>query len=249
MISQSVNPAKSSPWLMVAARAVLFFLFQLLIAIILTISGTSNAFAASSKWWPVSVFLTNLVCALLLDRLYKREGLRFWDIFRINKATVKSDLVALLLFFPVIGALGFFPNLLLGKWLFGDSLLALEMYIQPLPLWGTLVAVLLFPVTQGLAELPTYFGYVMPRLESQTGQSWLAVCLAGFFLSIQHVFAPLIMDYRFIAWRAMMFLPFAIATGMILRWRPRLLPYLMVGHGLIDFFTILTLYFASIGQL
>ena len=93
MSSRSFNTAKSSPWLMLAARAVLFFLFQLVIAIILTISGTPNAFAASSKWWPVSVFLTNVICAVLLDRLYKREGLRFWDIFRINKATVKSDLI------------------------------------------------------------------------------------------------------------------------------------------------------------
>ena len=235
MSSRSFNPAKSSPWLMLAARAVLFFLFQLVIAIILTISGTPNAFAASSKWWPVSVFLTNVICAVLLDRLYKREGLRFWDIFRINKATVKSDLISLLLLFPVIGALGFFPNLLLGKWLFGDSLIALGMYIQPLPLLGTLAAVILFPITQGLAELPTYFGYVMPRLESQTSRSWLAVGLAGFFLSIQHAFAPLILDYRFISWRALMFLPFAIATGMILRWRPRLMPYMALIHILMDF--------------
>ena len=234
MSSQPVNSAKSSPWLMLAARAILFFLFQLVIAIILAISGTPNAFAASAKWWPVSVLLTNLACAVLLDRLYKREGLCFWDIFRINKATVKSDLIALLLLFPVIGALGFFPNLLLSKWLFGDSLIALGMYIQPLPLWGTLAAVLLFPVTQGLAELPTYFGYVMPRLESQTGRSWLAVGLAGFFLSIQHVFAPLILDHRFITWRTLMFLPFAIATGMILRWRPRLMPYLAFIHILMD---------------
>lgn len=31
-----------------------------------------------------------------------------------------------------------------------------------------------------------------------------------------------------------MFLPFALFLGVILRWRPRLLPYLMVGHALID---------------
>ena len=234
MIEKSSIPIKSSPWLMLAARSALFVLFQILNAIIISISGNPLAFKASSKWWPVSVFLTNLVCLVLLDRFFKREGLRFWDIFRINKATIKSDVIALLLLFPVIGALGFFPNLLLGKWLFGDSLVALKMYIQPLPLWGVIVAVVLFPVTQGLAELPTYFGYVMPRLESQTGRSWLAVGMAGFFLSIQHVFAPLILDYRFISWRALMFLPFAIATGMILRWRPRLLPYMAFIHILMD---------------
>jgi hypothetical protein len=229
--SKSVN---SSPWLMLVARSGLFLLFQALIAVIIALSGTANAFAASSKWWPVSVFLTNLICTDLLVQLFKREGLCFWDIYRINKDTIKFDLIALLLLFPVIGTLGFFPNLILGKLFFGDSLVALKMYIQPLPVWGIIVAVVLFPITQGLGEMPTYFGYSMPRLEAQTGRSWLAVGLAGFFLSIQHVFAPLILDYRFITWRALMFLPLAIATGMILRWRPRLMPYVALIHILMD---------------
>jgi hypothetical protein len=234
MTNASSKSLDYSPWLMLAARSVLFLLFQVLIAVIIALSGTPNAFAASSKWWPVTVFLTNLICTGLLVRLFKREGLRFWDIYRINKDTIKSDLIALLLLFPVIGTLGFFPNLILGKLFFGDSLVALKMYIQPLPVWGIIVAVVLFPITQGLGEMPTYFGYSMPRLEAQTGRSWLAVGLAGFFLSIQHVFAPLILDYRFITWRALMFLPFAIATGMILRWRPRLMPYVALIHILMD---------------
>jgi putative effector of murein hydrolase len=35
-------------------------------------------------------------------------------------------------------------------------------------------------------------------------------------------------------WRALMFLPFALYIGAILNWRPRLLPYFMVVHGLLD---------------
>ena len=31
-----------------------------------------------------------------------------------------------------------------------------------------------------------------------------------------------------------MFFPFALYTALILRWRPRLLPYMLVFHGLLD---------------
>jgi hypothetical protein len=85
-----------------------------------------------------------------------------------------------------------------------------------------------------LAELPTYFGYSMPRLEGQTGRAWLAVALASGFLAIQHVALPLLFDGRFMTWRALMFLPFAFMVGILLHWRPRLLPYLVIVHILID---------------
>jgi hypothetical protein len=31
-----------------------------------------------------------------------------------------------------------------------------------------------------------------------------------------------------------MYLPFALYVGLLIKWRPRLLPYLAIGHGLID---------------
>jgi len=65
--------------------------------------------------------------------------------------------------------------------------------------------------------------------------AWL---LASFFLSVQHATLPLIFDWPFILWRAFMFLPFALILGAVLAWRPRLLPYLMVGHFLIDAGTV-----------
>lgn len=234
MMSQKSFSKVSPAWLMLASRSLLFLFFQALCAIILFLTGKSALWNDSSKWWPVCVFLANLVSLFFLDRLYKIEGLRFRDVFKVNRATIKSDLMTLLLVFPALGALGFFPNLLLGKWLFGESMIALEMYISPLPLWATFIAVAFLPVTQGLAELPAYFAYAMPRLETQTGRRWLAVFLAGFALSAQHIFAPLLLDYRFILWRALIFLPFAIATGILLRWRPRLMPYMAFIHILMD---------------
>jgi hypothetical protein len=58
---------------------------------------------------------------------------------------------------------------------------------------------------------------------------------------LQHLTAPLLFDARYLLWRALMFLPFAVWVGLVLRWRPRLLPYLAAVHVLMDFATALML--------
>ena len=47
------------------------------------------------------------------------------------------------------------------------------MLFRPLPMWAILLG-FLFPITIAFAELPTYFGYVMPRLEKQLRSGGLA---------------------------------------------------------------------------
>jgi hypothetical protein len=109
------------------------------------------------------------------------------------------------------------------------------LLFRPLPAWAVWTAIFVFPTTIALAELPLYFGYAMPRL----GKGWGAAILAAFFLSIQHAALPLIFDWRFIVWRATMFSLFALLLAVALRRRPRLLPYLVVVHGLLDLQTAL----------
>jgi membrane protease YdiL (CAAX protease family) len=74
---------------------------------------------------------------------------------------------------------------------------------------------------------------VRPRLEERVGPV-AAVALASLFLALQHLALPLRFDLRFIAWRALMFLPFALLLGWVLRRRPSFMPYLMAVHGLMD---------------
>jgi hypothetical protein len=74
----------------------------------------------------------------------------------------------------------------------------------------------------------------MPRLSALSGRRWLSWLLASFFLAAQHIAVPLLFDGRFILWRLLMFLPFALLVGLILAWRPRLLPYMIVIHALMD---------------
>jgi hypothetical protein len=76
--------------------------------------------------------------------------------------------------------------------------------------------------------------YARPRLEAQGLCPWLTVVLASLFLAAQHIFAPFIPDARFITYRIVMFLPFAVLVAVVMRARPRLMPYMAVIHLLMD---------------
>ena len=222
------------PWLMLVIRSLLFLGFQALIALIFLSGGSPTAWNDSAAWWPMAVILTNLVCLALLIRFYREEGKRFWDVFRIERQFVKQDLLFILGFLVIAGPLGYLPNIFSARWLFGDPQIALDMLVRPLPAWAAITSFAFFPLLQGLVEIPTYMLYALPRLEAQGVRPWLAVALASFFLSAQHMFAPFIPDARFITYRLVMFLPFAVLIALVMRARPRLMPYIAVIHVLMD---------------
>lgn len=232
-------PTKPSyPWLMLVSRSVLFILFQLLIALILSLAGTTSAWAESARYWTFLVFLANFVSLYLLVRAYKAEGKRFWDILRFSRQTWKKDLLWFIglsfIGMPIAAA----PREPLAALIFGDPMIATNMLFQPLPTWAFVLS-FLFPLTIWFAELPTYFGYVMPRLETQLKNGWAAWLIASVFLAAQHMFLPLILNGGYMFWRFGMFLPFALFTGLVLKFRPALLPYFVIVHALLDISTVL----------
>jgi hypothetical protein len=121
-------------------------------------------------------------------------------------------------------------------------MIATNMLFRPLPTWAFVLS-FLFPLTIWFAELPTYFGYVMPRLFRGAGESqtrpYAAWLIASFFLAAQHMFLPLILNSGYMLWRFGMFLPFALFTGLVLKYRPSLLPYFVIVHALLDVSTVL----------
>lgn len=241
MLSLALSPSETAPpdrlrllAGLLVSRTVLFACFQMLIALGFLAAGVASPVDESARWWPFCMVLTNFLCLGALTVLLRREGASLWQLYQPDRERWLSDLgIALAL--SVVGlVLAVMPVFALGGWLFGDIAALGAMSFRPMPLVWAIAAIVLFPTTQALAELPTYTGYIMPRLQSATGNTWLAILVTGFWLSAQHITAPLIFDWRFIAWRFLMFVPFALFLCAVLAWRPRLLPYLMVLHALLD---------------
>ena len=223
----------AAPWLMLLLRSALFLAFQLLIASSLRLAGNPAGWDESSRWWPFLAFFANLVSVYLLVRLFRAEGGRYWDMLRFSRATWKTD-VLWLLGSSVIGLpIAALPMNTLATAIFGDAMAPISMMFRPLPTWAFVLS-FLFPLTIPFAELPTYFGYVMPRLAAQLKNGWVAWLICAFFLGAQHIFLPLILDGRFMLWRLGMYMPFALFAGLMIKLRPTLLPYMAIIHGLAD---------------
>jgi hypothetical protein len=228
------------PWLMLFSRITLFFLVQAFFALIFLLVGKTPAWDNSANWWPLTVAIADIICLFLLVKVFRAEGDNFWHIFRIDRQHLWGDLLALLVLTIVAAPLTFLPNVLLAQSLFGDSTATADMFYRPLPYWAVYLAILAFPILQGLTETPTYFGYVMPRFEANGMNKWLAVSLPALMLAFQHIAMPFLLDGRFILWRGLMFLPFAFLVGFTFHWRPRLLPYFVVVHILLNLATIVS---------
>lgn len=227
--------------MMLFSRITLFILFQLLFFALFSMLGKNNAWMRAAAYWPFVMVLANMVCVVLLSALLKREGSRYWDFFAMKKDTLLKDILLALGLSCVAGVCGFIPSSLLGNWIFGDAMIGNRLFFQPLPLWAAVIALLLFPLSMPFGELTTYFGYVMPRLELTTKSKALAIVLPVLMLSVQHAALPLLFNLggRFLLWRALMFLPFAFSLAFIIRWKPRLFPFYLIGHFLIDVSTAL----------
>jgi len=228
-------------------RLILFALFQGLIAIILMLVQAGD-FRAAGGYWVISAALTNLVVIFWLIRQLKKEGLRYFEVFRFYPGEVKKDLLVLLGVLLISGPVAFLPNTEGAKLIFGSAQIATEMLITPIPVWAAWIGLILFPITIAFAEIPLYFGYIKPRIQAITGKAWLAIALTVLFLALQHITLPLILDGRFLLWRLIMFLPFALLLGLVLHFRPRLMPYIMIIHAIMDFATAYMVLSVSMGN-
>lgn len=226
---------------MLFSRTVLFLIFQALFYMYFILGNSESPMQQSANWWPFSVTFANLVCVFLIDKLLKREGKGFRDIFEFQKGRILKDFLImsgiLLISFPI----AYLPNILLGNALFGDYMQAINLFYRPLPMWAAWAGLIVFPITMPLGELTVYFGYVMPRLEALTKNKILSLALPVVMLSFQHIGAPLLFDVKFIIWRLLMFLPFALIIGLVIRWKPRLFPYILIGHFFIDLMTAVSI--------
>jgi hypothetical protein len=222
-----------STFVLLGSRLFLFLFFQALTALIF------NSWEDSEKYWLLTATLTNLVSIAFLYFLFKREGVNYLSIFKINRQNFKSDIMIFILITLISLPLIFVPGYFLSVLIWNDPAVPADLMFRPVEPWLTYFLLLAFPVTIAFAELATYFAYIMPGLRNRFRSKWPVILLPVIFLSIQHCTLPFIPDLNFILYRGFVFLPFATLIGISIYYRPSLFPYFAILHGLLDFGTAL----------
>ncbi|WP_338448668.1 CPBP family glutamic-type intramembrane protease [Niallia oryzisoli] len=225
-------------------RTVLFFIMGILFVGILALQGSDQPFNDAEKWWPFQVIFANLFSFLIINQLLKKEGRSYRSLFRApvdkNRKTVRE--YAVLFLAAVIGGavpLYLFSYLLLG------AIPPPDTHFQALPIGYAVIALILFPLSNALVETPTYIGYALPRLQQITGKIYMPILIAGFFLALQHVFLPIVLEADYMLWRLLSFIPLAIFLGIFYTKKQRIVPIVII-HFIIDLQLVSQMFINSI---
>lgn len=232
-------------WGLLFLRTVTFLAAQAVVVLGLALAGAREPWWSSASWWPVTATLANLVGLALLDGRLRAEGLGWRDLLRSSGEGRGRDVLALLVTLPIIAVAAALPPAWIGAALWGDQAVGQALLIGPLPLWAALVSLVAFPVTTAAVELPTYAGYVLPRLRASGIPVVAAVLIVGLVLGVQHGALPFLPAKDFFIWRTTMFIPFGLAIVGAIAWRPRLLPLFVGVHLLLDIAAGALVWFAS----
>ena len=221
-------------WAMLPMRIILAVVFQALFAFAYLLTGDDSPWQSAADLWIASFALAEFVNLWLLARLARVEGIRLVDLYNPRRGGRSTDLRWTGLAVVVAAPLAFLPTALLAQALWSDPEIGQEMLFQPVWVPAAWVMLIVFPVIHALTELPTYYGYVLPRLEAVTSRVTVPLVLTALTLSLQHAVLPLLFDTRYLVWRALMFLPLALWFGWVIQKRPTSLPYMAAAHGLLD---------------
>jgi len=210
-------------------------------------------------WWPFQMILTNILCFIVLVLLLKSEKGKLSRIYlnpftagenrgrisgflerrqyNCNALNFVYDLFLVLMIFLVFGI----PALKLVSVIGNQIQAEVEwMRFATLPVWAVYGITVLLPLTMPLVEVPWYFGYFFPKLESlfcrgnrgRTAAHLKAFLLTGMVFSVQHCFMPLLFSWDYIGWRSIMMLPIIVVVGIVIRVIPRLTPFILIIHGM-----------------
>lgn len=232
------RPQPSRPtawaWGLLISRTAAFLVAQAAIVAALAASGAPEPWWSSAAWWPVAATLANVFGLVLLAWRLRVERAGWRDLLAPTSGSWRRDGLTALALLPPLASAGVLPQILIAGALWGDPTVGQTLLLAPLPGWAAWTALLLFPVTTAAVELPTYGGYVLPRLRAAGVPVVATVAVVGLVLGAQHGALPFVPAAQFFVWRTTAFAPLALASVGLLAWRPRLLPWLVGVHFLLD---------------
>jgi membrane protease YdiL (CAAX protease family) len=216
---------------MLFARSAFAVAAQGLVAGIYATHGSATPWRDAGAWLPVYGTLIDVGCLCLLWRLARRERITLLDLIGFNHGRLGRDFLSGLALIPPSLLLILGGNFASSVVVYGN--LDAPQIFQPLPLFPTLYAVLIFPLVWGITEQTTYNGYLLPRFQVLSGSTGFAVAVVAFSWSFQHVVLPLTFDPDFMLYRLLSPIAFSAFIAFVYLRIRRILP-LATAHWLMD---------------
>jgi len=226
----------TGPLTLVVGRSVLIIAAQAVTACWLWLRFRSWSWNAAAKWWTVYGTLADVGCLALMKFHTRQEGIRLRDLIgRVRLRWGRDVLLGAGIF---VLAFPFFilAAPLVTRFVYGstpipnfDGLAAGRV----LPLWGVIYTFTIWLLIWSPTEEMTYQGYCLPRLEALFGSRWKAIALVSFWWALQHPFLPFVLDWKFVVWRFLMFLPSMIVLPLLYL-KVRRLPPFFLAHWSMD---------------
>jgi uncharacterized protein len=231
----------SGTLLLVTSRTVLAVVAQAIVAFIYVLRRNPSPWQAATPWWSIYGTLVDIGCLVLMARFTRGECIGLRDLVGTIRLRWGRDLLigigCLLLVFPffAVGAsLG-------SKLVYGSTQPNLYpglLTARALPLWAIAYSFSAWWLIWSPTEQMTYQAYVLPRVLALSESKWIAVLVVAFWWTLQHSFFPLILDWHYIAWRFLAFLP-GVIVFTVLYLLNRRLPPLIAAHWPMDIFAVL----------
>lgn len=193
---------------------------------------------AISNWWSIVATVTNIFTIFLLVIVAKKDHRTFGEVINYQKGKTKVREVVIVS--AVVILVGMFGMYLAGLICYGVIPYISPMMIAPIALPAAIINVILLPLTVVFAEDGLYLGFGVNHIQNK----YLAVLVPAFFFALQHSFIPLMFDIRFVIYRFLSFLPLTIILCIYYYKKRNPLP-IMIGHAIIDLFTVAWILAAS----
>ena len=230
----------AGPLTVMMARSALMIAAQALVALGYLVRGHASAWNAAASWWTVYATLVDIGCLALMVKFTRGEGARLRDLIGPIRLRWGRD-IALGILCYLIFVLSFtLPGLLASKLLFGTthpSMYPGLLVARKLPLWAVVYSFSIWWLIWSPTEEMTYNGYALPRIETLTGRKWTGVVVVSFWWALQHSFLPFIVDWKYVVWRFLFFLPGVVMACLIYLRLRRLTP-LILAHWAMDMMAV-----------
>lgn len=226
----------AGPMIVVMGRSFLMIAAQGLVALIYVLRGHPSAWNAAAPWWTVYGTLVDAGCLALMMKYTRREAISLRDLVGSIQLRWGRDIFLGIGCFLVFVICFSVPGLLASKLLFGTTHPGMYPGLlaqRNLPPWALIYSLGAWWPIWSLTEEMTYNGFALPRIQALSGHKWIAVLTVGFWWSLQHGFLPFILDWKYVVWRFLFFLPGVILMTLIYLWIRRLSP-LILAHWPMD---------------